>query len=223
MRKSYRIYGTISGTFFLLIAVVMLYVLWLLLTTIKRAGNLLSNQLKQERDVLIFLVVVIIISYFFGSVFNFIYGEYHIMFGLVFRWILYPVAAILIEIPNMLLIYIIHWRTYKDRPMIEEVFEQDETTDQYEKMTVESEVNTLESSDHSQFLNQNDKTYEEKKSNRPASGFIDLIINENTVKSERQLFLSRSMASENLSDNSSMLNQKQFKALNEENDDLPHF
>jgi hypothetical protein len=58
---------------------------------------------------------LIMLSYFIGAIINFFYGRYYSLFnmGLFSRAFIYPILAIIVELPNMLLIYIIHWDTYK--------------------------------------------------------------------------------------------------------------
>lgn len=59
------------------------------------------------------MIVLVIISYLLSAFIFVFYGHYYIVVNLFERWLIYPILAILIEMPNMLVIYIIHWQTYK--------------------------------------------------------------------------------------------------------------
>lgn len=60
---------------------------------------------------------------------------------LFWRWLMYPLTAIFIELPNMLVIYIIHWQTY--RPILKEQqkveFGDDDSEQHYLEPTVDYE------------------------------------------------------------------------------------
>lgn len=57
--------------------------------------------------------LLVFVSYLIGSLIFFFYGRYRSVFGLETRWLVYPILAIVVELPNMLVIYIIHYCTYK--------------------------------------------------------------------------------------------------------------
>lgn len=58
------------------------------------------------------MMAFVFLSYFCASLVNFGYGAYRNSLDLFTRWLLYPITAILLEIPNMAAIYVIHWRSY---------------------------------------------------------------------------------------------------------------
>ena len=60
------------------------------------------------------MMVFVFLSYFCASLVNFVYGSYYLIFNLFTRWLLYPISAILLEIPNMAAIYAIHWKSYRN-------------------------------------------------------------------------------------------------------------
>lgn len=50
------------------------------------------------------------VSYFISALIFYFYGNYRYLgINWFARWIIYPLLAIVIELPNMLVIYIIHW------------------------------------------------------------------------------------------------------------------
>ncbi len=59
------------------------------------------------------MIVLVIISYVVSAIVFFMYGHYYTWINLFERWLIYPVLAIFIEMPNMLVIYLIHYQTYK--------------------------------------------------------------------------------------------------------------
>ena len=60
------------------------------------------------------MMFFVFLSYFCASLTNFGYGSYRNSFSPFARWLLYPISAILLEIPNMAAIYIIHWKSYQN-------------------------------------------------------------------------------------------------------------
>lgn len=52
---------------------------------------------------------LVIFSYFFAGIINLFYGRYRKVFPIFIRTLSYPILAIIVELPNMLVIYIIHW------------------------------------------------------------------------------------------------------------------
>lgn len=55
------------------------------------------------------MVMLVIVSYLVSAVVFYPYGYYRNKFGTFTRWLIYPILVIIIELPNMLVIYIIHW------------------------------------------------------------------------------------------------------------------
>jgi hypothetical protein len=55
------------------------------------------------------MMALVFISYLIASFVFFFYGSYRKKFKLFTRWFVYPILAMVIELPNMLVIYIIHW------------------------------------------------------------------------------------------------------------------
>jgi hypothetical protein len=95
----------------MLIAVSILLNYWLLLRLID-SGHQLSQVLQNQKSGLKLMSLLVFISYFLCSIMFFFYGDYRRFMSLYARWLIYPILAILIELPNMLIIYVIHWRTY---------------------------------------------------------------------------------------------------------------
>jgi ABC-type arginine transport system permease subunit len=60
------------------------------------------------------MLVICIISYMLAGIINLFYGHYRDYgFNWFLRASLYFVTAIIFEVPNILCMYIIHWKTYK--------------------------------------------------------------------------------------------------------------
>lgn len=59
------------------------------------------------------MMILVGVSYFVSAMIFYFYGMYRGAFTLFQRWMIYPTLAIVIELPNMLVIYVIHWQTYK--------------------------------------------------------------------------------------------------------------
>jgi uncharacterized membrane protein len=77
------------------------------------------------------MIVLVIISYLLSAFIFVFYGHYYKFVNLFERWLIYPILAILIEMPNMLVIYIIHWQSYKPLKQTDyKVSGPAETTDQ---------------------------------------------------------------------------------------------
>jgi hypothetical protein len=55
------------------------------------------------------MMVLVIISYLIAGAINLFYGSYRDLFNLFFRTLSYPILEIIIELPNMMVIYYIHW------------------------------------------------------------------------------------------------------------------
>ena len=77
----------------------------------------LSDKLQQQKKGLKMMMWLVLVSYFLSAVIFYFYGSYHDLEFLTWfkRWMAYPLLAIVIELPNMLVIYIIHWQTYKPK------------------------------------------------------------------------------------------------------------
>ena len=72
------------------------------------------------------MMVLVIISYLIAGAINLFYGSYRDLFNLFFRTLSYPILEIIIELPNMMVIYYIHWQTYKPSTTPEVILVQDE-------------------------------------------------------------------------------------------------
>ena len=55
------------------------------------------------------MVILVIVSYLVSAIVFYPYGYYRNYFHTFWRWLIYPILAIIIELPNMLVIYVIHW------------------------------------------------------------------------------------------------------------------
>ena len=55
------------------------------------------------------MLLLVIVSYVVSALIFFPYGYYRNKIDLFWRWLIYPILAIIIELLNMLVIYIIHW------------------------------------------------------------------------------------------------------------------
>jgi hypothetical protein len=60
------------------------------------------------------MMLVVIVSYVLAGIFNLLYGHYDKLNISTFRKaIAYPITAIILELPNILVMYLIHWKSYK--------------------------------------------------------------------------------------------------------------
>ena len=61
------------------------------------------------------MIWMVIISYMLAGIINLFYGRYYEISDIKFfvRAMVYPITAIIIELPNILVMYLIHWYTYK--------------------------------------------------------------------------------------------------------------
>jgi hypothetical protein len=61
------------------------------------------------------MMLVVIVSYALAGIFNLFYGQYYKIntISTFVRAILYPITAIILELPNILVMYLIHWKSYK--------------------------------------------------------------------------------------------------------------
>ena len=60
------------------------------------------------------MMALVCVSYFISAMVFYFYGNYRNakIFDWYTRWLMYPFLALVIELPNMLVIYVIHWQTY---------------------------------------------------------------------------------------------------------------
>lgn len=105
-------FGILSGSYFLLIAFALLYMFRELFRLIN-SGHKLSENLQHQKGGLKMMIWLVIVSYVLSALVFFLYGHFRLWIALFDRWLIYPILAIIIELPNMLVIYIIHWQTYK--------------------------------------------------------------------------------------------------------------
>jgi hypothetical protein len=59
------------------------------------------------------MMLVVIVSYVLAGIFNLLYGHYDKLISTFGRAIVYPITAIILELPNILVMYLIHWKSYK--------------------------------------------------------------------------------------------------------------
>lgn len=113
-RKSLILFGVISGTYFIIIAIALLFQFWFIFRLIDSAATL-SAGLQRQKPGLKLMMVIVIVSYMLAGIINLFYGHYYNVNDL--RWftraIIYPITAIILELPNILVMYLIHWDTYK--------------------------------------------------------------------------------------------------------------
>jgi len=66
------------------------------------------------------MMLVVIVSYALAGIFNLFYGRYYSIFKIktFARAILYPITAIILELPNILVMYLIHWKSYKTQAVV---------------------------------------------------------------------------------------------------------
>lgn len=112
VENAMQAYGTVSGIFFMGISVAMAFMFWKIMRLIDDEGKL-SETMRDQKSGLIIMMIFVFLSYFCASLVNFGYGNYRQFMSLYTRWLLYPFAAILLEIPNMMVVYVIHWRSYQ--------------------------------------------------------------------------------------------------------------
>lgn len=107
-----QLFGTISGTYFLLIGMAILVMFWELFRLIDTEHRL-SESLQHQKGGLKTMVTLVFISYFLGAGILYCYGQMQESMSLFQKWLIYPILALLVELPNMLVIYMIHWWTYR--------------------------------------------------------------------------------------------------------------
>lgn len=101
----------------MIIGIAMLVMFYFLFQLIK-AGEKLSEGLQHQKKGLKLMMVLVVVSYIVVALVFFFYGRYGKIFGLSLfaRWIIYPITILVLELPNMLIVYVIHWRTYRPKP-----------------------------------------------------------------------------------------------------------
>lgn len=92
----------------MLVALGMLYMFREIFKLID-GGHKLSESLQHQKGGLKLMMVLVVISYMLASLINFLYGHYSGIMDLFQRWLCYPILAIIVELPNILVIYVIHW------------------------------------------------------------------------------------------------------------------
>lgn len=60
---------------------------------------------------------LVMISYILAGLVFYFYGLYYHILNLFERWFIYPITILVLELPNMLIVYVIHWRTYRPKPI----------------------------------------------------------------------------------------------------------
>ena len=110
--RGFKLFGALAGTYFLLIGLGLIFMFYGLFKQID-SGHKLSETLQHQKGGLKLMVALVIISYLISALVIYPYGRYRNFVNIFIRWLVYPILAILIELPNMLAIYIIHWQTYK--------------------------------------------------------------------------------------------------------------
>lgn len=58
------------------------------------------------------MMALVVISYILAALVFFYYGHYSNFLSLFAKYILFPITILLLELPNMLIVYVIHWKTY---------------------------------------------------------------------------------------------------------------
>ena len=82
------------------------------------SGHNLSKTLQHQKPGLQMMMALVCISYLLSAIIFAFYGTYRQASWLSWykRWLIYPCLVIVIELPNMLVIYIIHWQSYRPKP-----------------------------------------------------------------------------------------------------------
>ena len=55
------------------------------------------------------MMALVVVSYILAALVFFYYGHYSNFLSLFAKYILYPITILLLELPNMLIVYVIHW------------------------------------------------------------------------------------------------------------------
>jgi len=58
------------------------------------------------------MMALVVVSYILAALVFFYYGHYSDLMTLFAKYFLYPITILLLELPNMLIVYVIHWKTY---------------------------------------------------------------------------------------------------------------
>ena len=109
-RKNLRIFGALTGIYLLFLFISML-LMFKKLFSLLDSDNALSATLQHQKQGLRQIRFLVVISYFFAAIIQFFYGNLN-WIPIFYKWLLYPLLSIIIELPNILVLYIIHWRSY---------------------------------------------------------------------------------------------------------------
>lgn len=64
------------------------------------------------------MMLIVMLSYALAGLINLFYGHWYEVISAFSRFIVYPITAIIIEVPNIMVMYIIHWQSFKPNPVI---------------------------------------------------------------------------------------------------------
>lgn len=112
-RRSMVTYGIMSGVYFIVLSVALLLMFWNIFRLINNS-NKLSESLQTQKGGLKLMMGIVILSYVLAGLINLFYGQYYKFgFSMFFKGVVYPITAIIVELPNIMVMYAIHWQTYK--------------------------------------------------------------------------------------------------------------
>jgi hypothetical protein len=90
-----RVFGSLSGTYFMILALCMLFVFRKMFALID-SGHKLSETLQHQKHGLRLMMVLVVISYFVAALINYFYGLYRKEIDIFWRWLLYELVGIVI-------------------------------------------------------------------------------------------------------------------------------
>lgn len=82
------------------------------------------------------MMALVVISYILAGFVFYFYGSYYLVLSLFARWFIYPITALVLELPNMLIVYVIHWKTYRPHPISDEHNSSTLNDQEYEQQTI---------------------------------------------------------------------------------------
>jgi len=103
-----------AGVYFLVLSAILLILFWIIFRLIDD-GKRLSESLQHQKTGLKLMMCIVILSYVIAGIIYLFYGQYYKLEGVTtfVRAIIYPITVIIIELPNIMVMYIIHWQSYK--------------------------------------------------------------------------------------------------------------
>lgn len=116
-RKIEAHYGLASGLEFLALTIMFCVSFYILAKLLKHSKNL-SSVLQNQRKELTIFWVTIAFGYGLRTIIQFLYGHYYLFIKQFFwRWMLYFITCPLLDIPNILYVFFVHYKTFKTTPV----------------------------------------------------------------------------------------------------------